>query len=129
MHEYDFRCKDCGTRFTLHYKTYDAYDQAEPRCINCNSASLSRLITSVAIQRPARDYTHMSSGEMLSVLESGDSRQVGEMFEQVGGGTPAMGAQIQDATQNLLKGDSVEKVERDLRHNESPPSKSDTSTT
>jgi len=115
MPQYDFRCKNCKTKFALFYKTYSAYDSATPQCPNCGHTDLSRLITSVAINKPGRDYSKMSSNEMLSVLESGDSRQVGEMFEQVGGGDPALGAQYHDTTKKLLDGQSMNKVESDLQ--------------
>ena len=114
MPSYDFRCKNCRTKFTLSYKTYQDYDTAERVCPKCGSAELSRLITRVAIQRPTRDYSSMSSDEMLSVMESGDSRQVGEMFQQVGGSDPSLGADYHEATQRLLQGESMESVERDL---------------
>ena len=80
---------------------------------------LSRLITQVAINKPGRDYSKMSSNEMLSVLESGDSRQVGEMFDQVGGGDPALGKQYHDTTKKLLDGQSLDKVEKDLQKSQS----------
>ena len=115
MPTYDYRCKTCGTRFSLFYKTYADYDAATPECPQCAATDLARLIGSVRFAAPGRDYTTMSSGDMLSVLESGDSRQVGEMFEQVGGGDPQLGKQYHDTTQRLLKGESVEKVEKDLR--------------
>jgi len=115
MPQYDFRCKQCKERFTLFYKTYSAYDNATPECPHCGHTELSRLITSVAINKPGRDYTAMSSNEMLSVLESGDSRQVGEMFDQVGGGDPALGAQYHETTKKLLDGQGLDKVESDLK--------------
>ena len=115
MPTYDYRCQDCGTRFSLYYKTYADYDQAVPRCPQCESSALSRLITSVRFARPSRDYTSMSSQEMLSVLDSGDSRQVGEMFQQVGGTSPELGADFHEATEQLLKGESMDKVEKNLR--------------
>jgi len=114
MPSYDYRCKNCGNKFTLSYKTYQDYDAAERTCPKCGSLELSRLITRVAIQRPTRDYSSMSSEEMLSVMESGDSRQVGEMFQQVGAGDPSLGADYHEATQRLLQGESMESVERDL---------------
>ncbi len=86
MHSYDFRCDACQKRFTLRYKTYADYDSASPRCPQCESAELTRVISQVAIPKSKRNYTKMSSGEMLSVLESGDSGQVNEMFRQVEGG-------------------------------------------
>ncbi len=116
MPVYDYRCKACGNRFALFYKTYADYDKAAPTCAECGGAALDRLITGVALPKPARDFTKMSSGEMLSVFESGDSRQVGEMFEQVGGADPHLGKEYHDATQKLLKGESMDKVERDLRN-------------
>ena len=59
---------------------------AKPKCPECGTTELSRKISSVAIPHSSRDYRNMSSTEMLSVLESGETRQVDEMFKQVGGG-------------------------------------------
>lgn len=119
MPAYDYRCKQCGREFSLFYKSYRDYDAAEKRCPHCSSADLSRLIHQINVANPssARNYTQMSSNEMLSVLESGDSRAVGEMFKQVGdsAGGSNVGADYQHATERLLKGDSMEKVEKDLR--------------
>ena len=52
---------------------------------------------------------------MLSVFDSGDSRQVGEMFSQVGGTSPELGKQYHDAAEQLLKGKSMDGVEKDLQ--------------
>lgn len=130
MPAYDYRCKDCGNRFTLFYKSYNDYDTAQPSCPQCHSERLSRLISSIKVQNPSRDYTGMSSNEMLNVLESGDSRQVGEMFQQIGGGDPRLGVDYHDATKKLLDGESKDKVEKDLqsKSNTNPSSPSNTST-
>ena len=119
MPAYDYRCKACQHRFTAFYKTYQDYDAASPECPQCGSGDVTRLISRVAIPRPSRDFSKMSSDEMLSVLESGDSRAVGEMFDQVGGSDPSLGAEYHEATQRLLRGESMEKVERDLSAAES----------
>ena len=85
MPQYDFRCKNCGELFAVRYRTYSEYDSARPNCPECGSADLSRLISQVSISGLHRDYKQMTSGEMLSVLESGDAGQVDDMFKQVGG--------------------------------------------
>ena len=92
MPQYDYRCKRCHQRFAVFYKTYAMYDAAVPKCPNCEGTEVSRLIAHVAIAKPSRDYARMSSNEMLSVLETGDAHQVNAMFEQVGGGHPAVAA-------------------------------------
>ena len=88
MPQYDFRCKNCQLRFSLRYRSYAEYDAATRVCPDCASAELSRLITGVTLRKPGRDYGKMTAGEMLSVLESGDQRQVKEMYQQVGGAAP-----------------------------------------
>jgi putative FmdB family regulatory protein len=115
MPAYDFRCKVCGTPFTLTYKSYRDYDAAEKHCPNCNSVELARVIKRINVQAPGRDYSRMTSDEMLKVFESGDSRQVGQMFDQVGGTSPELGMQFQETTKRLLSGESMESVERSLQ--------------
>jgi putative FmdB family regulatory protein len=118
MPAYDYRCNQCGRSITLFYKTYKDFDTAIHTCPHCSSTELTRLISRVAVARPARDYANMSANEMLNVLEGGDSREVGTMFEQVGAGDPALGADYQEATERLLRGESPESIEKDL-HSES----------
>lgn len=129
MPSYDYRCKTCDTRFSLSYKTYQDFDAAQKSCPNCASTTLARIINRIAIQKPGRDYTRMTSGEMLSVFESGDSRSVGEMFQQIGGTSPEMALPYHEATQQLLKGETLEKVERDLRANDPQPAASSSGVT
>ena len=89
MPQYDFRCHSCGQSFSLTFKTYAAYDAAEPSCPLCGAEAVSRVINRVSIARVERDYSGMSSQEMLSVLEGGDQKQVDAMFRQVGASAPA----------------------------------------
>jgi len=125
MHQYDFRCKTCRQQFSLFARTYADYDSMTPACPNCGSTALARLIDRVAIQKPGRDYTKMDSSEMLNVFESGDSKQVGQMFQQFGdefgGASPEQALPYHDAAQKLLRGESMEKVERDLAASTPPP--------
>lgn len=83
MPQYDFRCKTCAERFSLHFKSVANYAAATPRCPACDSLELARVISGVAIPQAQRDYRKMSAGEMLSVLEAGEKKQVDDMFRQV----------------------------------------------
>jgi putative FmdB family regulatory protein len=116
MHAYDYRCNNCQKRFTLTYKTYTDYDAATPFCPECGSEKLSRLITKIAIKSPSHDYASMEPDNMLSVLESGDSRQVGEMFKQVMNEAPAddVDSEMHEVTDRLLKGESMDRIAQDM---------------
>ncbi|MGB1287582.1 MAG: FmdB family zinc ribbon protein [Aggregatilineales bacterium] len=123
MPVYDFRCKKCRHEFDLSYETVSDYDAATPHCPNCEATTLSRLIKKVAVSAPSRDFSGMSSNEMLSVLDSGDGRQVGEMFKQIGGAVPADAADYHDATQRLLNGESMTSVEKKLQEKDTAKKK------
>ncbi len=118
MPVYEYRCNVCGRKAALFYKSYKDYDAATVNhaqtCPNCGSHELTRLISRVAIQKPNQNYNKMSSNEMLSVLEGGDSREVGRMMHEVGQdqalGDPAFG----EITERLMKGEAPERIEADF---------------
>jgi putative FmdB family regulatory protein len=99
MPVYDFRCKQCGLEQPFFYKSFAAYDSAVRVCSNCGSSDLTRIIRQVAVQTGTRSYRGMSSQEMLSVLEGGNSREVEGMYRQLGQDPAALGKQAQDIKQ------------------------------
>jgi putative FmdB family regulatory protein len=115
MPTYEYRCNTCGRGLSLFYKTYKDYDAATPVCSHCQSNDLTRTINSVAIPRPSRDYTGMSSGEMLNVMEGGESHEVGQMFKQLGQDEAGLGDTYHQVTERLLGGDKPAQIERDLQ--------------
>lgn len=115
MPAYDFRCNNCEEEFALIYKSVASYAKATPACTNCQSEDLSRIIRKVNVAAVGRDYTRLDANEMLGVFESGDSKQVGKMFDQIGGTNPALGAEYHEATKRLMKGESMDNVESSLQ--------------
>ena len=114
MPSYDYRCNHCGRALTLFYKTYSDYDAATHTCPHCESTDLTRLISRVTIAKPGRNYGNMSSQEMLSVLEGGDSQEMGQLFQQVGESVPGSDKEYHEVTDRLLKGDKPQSIEADL---------------
>lgn len=118
MPAYDYRCNSCGRKSTLFYKSYKDYDAAtaaqSSTCPHCGSHDLTRVINRVTIAKPGRNYSSMNSQEMLSVLEGGNSREVGDMFHEVGGDAAASDPAFGEITDRLRKGDAPEKIDRDL---------------
>lgn len=115
MPSYDYRCNQCGRTFALFFKSVRDYETAEPRCAHCQSAAVIRRIRRVAIARPSRDMSGFSANEMLSVLEGGNSREIGTMFQQVAETTGVdPGESYREAAERLARGESIESVEHDL---------------
>src|SRR5688572_17102413 len=126
MPTYDYRCNHCGRPFALFYKSYKDYEAAEAHiCPHCQSIDTSRRIKRVAIAAPSRDLSTLSANEMLSVMDGGNSREVGKMFQQVAATTGEdLGDSFNDAARRLTKGESIDRVERDLAANTPAPSSS-----
>ena len=118
MPVYDYRCNVCGRKAALFYKSYKDYDAASANhahtCPNCGSHEMTRLISRVAIQKPSQNYSKMSSGEMLSVLEGGDSREVGRMMHDLGQDEAVSDPAFGEVTSRLMKGEAPERIEADL---------------
>lgn len=117
MPVYEYRCNACGRPVTLTYKSYAAYDAALAAgliCPHCGATDLTRLISRVTVAKPGRDYGSMSSGEMLNVLEGGDTREIGRMFEQAGQDQALDDPTMREVGERLLKGESPGSIERDL---------------
>jgi putative FmdB family regulatory protein len=116
MPVYEYRCNSCQRKVSLFYKSYRDFDAAEGTrtCPNCGSMQLTRLISRVAIAKPTRDYSTMSSAEMLNVLEGGDSREVGQMMHQLGQDQALNDPAFGEATERLMKGENPERIDADL---------------
>lgn len=118
MPVYEYRCNVCGRNAAFFYKTYKEYDAATSGntqvCPHCGSQALTRLISNVAIAKPSRDYSKMSSNEMLSVMNGGDGRELGTMMQQLGQDQVVNDPAFADATQRLLKGEDPGRIEADL---------------
>ena len=131
MPSYDYRCNNCGRALSLFYKTYKDYDAATPTCTNCGSTELTRIIRRVAIQKPGRDFSRMAPEEMLSVMETGNPQEMGRMMQQVtesaGGEAGEIGPEFHEVTERLLKGETPDKIERDLGNRTDTASGSPTS--
>ena len=104
MPQYDFRCLDCHTEFSIRYKSISAYADATPQCPECTSTRLDRIIKKVAVSgAQSHDFANMNSNEMLSVLESGDDKAVKALYSQVGTGTnPAQALPHHEQAKSLL---------------------------
>lgn len=117
MPVYEYRCNVCGRPQTFAFKTVSAYEAAQAEglvCPDCGATDLSRLIRRVTIAKPGRDFATLSSGEMLNVLEGGDTREIGRMFEQVGQDQALADPAMREVGERLMKGESPGRIESDL---------------
>ncbi len=113
---YEYRCKDCGRKVTLSYRTYAEYDEATPTCTYCGSANLVRLISRVAIVRS--EEARLSALEDMAAgadLDDADPRTLGrlmrEMSRELG---EDLGDEFDEVVSRLEAGESPESIEKSM---------------
>jgi putative FmdB family regulatory protein len=118
MPVYEFRCKACGRKVTLTYKTVADYSAATPTCSYCQSTDLTRLISRVAIKRSVVSRL-MSGGfdddSALGALDESDPRTLGRMMREMSAEVGEdMGGEFDEVVSRLERGESPEDIEASL---------------
>lgn len=118
MPTYEYRCKACGKKVTLFYKTYADYDAATHTCTHCGSTDLTRLISRVAIQRSVMGRL-MSDGDVddsfLDDLDTEDPRMLGRMLREMSSEVGEdLGDEFEEVVGRLEKGENPEDIEASM---------------
>lgn len=69
---YEYRCEDCGAKFSI---VFWPPDRPEPRCRRCGSGRARRLVSRVALVRGEEDRLERLADE-VSGLDEDDPRSV-----------------------------------------------------
>jgi putative FmdB family regulatory protein len=82
---YDYRCGGCGRRPSLYYQTFSAAANAEPRCPNCGSADLSRLVSRVAVLKSEESRLEdLSDPSSFGDIDENDPRSMARWARKMG---------------------------------------------
>ncbi len=119
MPAYDFRCRDCGRRFTLTYRTVADYDAATPLCPACKSANLTRVIRRVRMMRSEESrldsLESMSGLDAFDDLDNADPHTLGRMMRRMGDEIGEdLGPEFNEVVGRLEAGESPESIEESM---------------
>lgn len=110
---YEYRCLNCHRRVTL-LRSFS--DSSEPRCPECESEDLTRLISRVAVLRSEESRLEsLADPSGLSDLDESDPRSVARWMRKMGEETGEdMGPEFNEMVGRLESGESPEDVERSM---------------
>lgn len=120
MPAYDFRCRACKTRFTLHYETIAAMEADNPTCPACQSGDLSQLISRVAVTTPEeRRMERLTDPSRLPDFDD-DPKAVGRYMQSVAAETGEdFGTEYGEVAERLAGGEPLESIDESMA--DSPP--------
>lgn len=116
MPYYNYRCRDCGRKVTLFFKSYAAYDEAAPVCRHCGSHNLAELIGRVAVAKSedAR-LDNLADPSALGGLDENDPRSLGRwmrtMSHEMG---EDLGPEFDEVVGRLESGEDPEAIEQSM---------------
>jgi putative FmdB family regulatory protein len=100
---YEHRCRDCGKRSSVFVRSMSSAVRA--RCPSCGSPKLSRLISRVAVGRPAGGSLESFDERMLADVDESDPRSMARfarrMRDEMG---EEMGPEFDEAIEQMEEG-------------------------
>jgi putative FmdB family regulatory protein len=102
---YEYRCRSCGKRSQLFFRSFSSADSAS--CPHCHSVELDRLPSRVAQVRSESGYRDLlSDPSNFGDVDYNDPRSVAEWAKKMGEASGAdMGADYDEMVEQLAQGD------------------------
>ncbi len=110
---YEYRCRNCHRRVTL-LRSFS--DSSEPRCPECQSEDLVRLISRVAVLRSEESRLEsLADPSGLADLDENDPRSVARWMRKMSEETGEdMGPEFDEMVGRLESGENPEDIERSI---------------
>ena len=113
---YEYRCRHCGKRVSLLFRTYAAASEARPRCPACQSDELRRLVSRVRLMTSEETrLENLASPDSLGDVDENDPRSVARWMRRMGQEVGEdLGPEFDEVVDRLESGQSPEEIEQDL---------------
>jgi len=112
---YEYRCGNCKRRVSVFFRSFSA--TAEPRCPNCNSDQLTRLVSRVAqVKSEDARLDAMSDPSSFGDVDENDPRSVAKFMRKMGDqmGSEELGPEFGEMVERMESGESPEEIEKSM---------------
>ena len=112
---YEYRCGNCKRRVSLFFRSFST--SADPRCPNCESDQLTRLVSRVAaLKSEDARLESMSDPSNFGDVDESDPKSVArfmrKMSNQMGG--EELGPEFGQMVERMESGESPEEIEKSM---------------
>ena len=112
---YEYRCSDCHRRVSLFYRSFKDTEE-EPTCPRCGGASLTRMISRVAVVRSEDSrLDDLADPSMLGDLDEDDPKSIARWMRKMSAETGEdMPEEFDEVIDRLERGQSPEQIEESM---------------
>lgn len=112
---YEYRCRQCGRRLSIWWRSVAQMERSRPRCPGCQGEDLDRLVSRAAFVRSGESRLDGMGGAKLESLGDEDPRALGHLMRQLGDDTGEdMGEEFDEIVGRLEAGEDPESIEASL---------------
>jgi putative FmdB family regulatory protein len=111
---YEYRCGNCKRRVSIFFRSFSAI--GEPRCPNCDSSNLTRLVSKVAALKSEESRLDaLSDPASFGDVDENDPKSMARFMRKMGGEMGEdMGPEFDEMVNRLESGESPEEIEKSM---------------
>lgn len=112
---YEYRCGNCKRRVSIFFRSFSA--TSDPRCPNCDSTQLARLVSRVAaIKSEDARLEAMSDPSSFGGVDENDPKSVARFMRKMGDqmGGEELGPEFNEMVERMESGESPEEIEKSM---------------
>ncbi len=116
---YEYRCGDCGRRFSVFWRTFSDVNEEKIMCKRCGSDDVRRLVSRVRVVRSEDSRLEdLSDPTAWGDLDENDPKSMGrfmrKMMSEIGDEAGDLGPEFEEVVDRLEAGQDPEEIEKDL---------------
>jgi putative FmdB family regulatory protein len=112
---YEYRCSNCKRRVNIFFRSFSA--TSEPRCPNCDSTNLTRLVSRVAaLKSEDARLESLADPSNIGDVDENDPKSVARFMRKMGDqmGGEDLGPEFSEMVERMESGENPEEIEKSM---------------
>jgi len=116
---YEYRCGQCGRRFSVFWRTFSGIDESKLSCKRCGSREIKRLVSRVRVVRSEDSRLEdLADPTNWGDFDENDPKSMGrfmrKMMNELGDETGDLGPEFEEVIERLEAGQDPEEIEKEM---------------
>ncbi len=116
---YEYRCGECGRRFSVFWRSFAEVNEAKLVCKRCDSDEITRLVSRVRLVRSEDSRLEdLADPSAWGDLDENDPKSMGrfmrKMMNEMGDEADDLGPEFEEVIDRLEAGQDPEEIEQDM---------------
>lgn len=116
---YEYRCGQCGRRFSVFWRTFSEIDESKLSCKRCGSREIKRLVSRVRVVRSEDSRLEdLADPTSWGDFDENDPKSMGrfmrKMMNELGDEAGDLGPEFEEVIERLEAGQDPEEIEKEM---------------